>query len=158
MIGAFQAGVICTSNTNLVVNGDFRSNVAGWTPGILQGSVSSILAHDTTVFISGGLKISHFGYPSAGQSITGLVIGATYKLSGKMYSDTAYRGSIICGYAINNNFSSITVNDEANTILNKTVKFVAPATSMTVWAAKVRPSSGWAGGDFYVTDISLVMV
>jgi hypothetical protein len=110
------------------------------------------------VFISGGLKISHFGYPGAGQNITGLVIGATYKLSGKMYSDTAYRGSIICGYAINNNFSSITVDDNANTILNKTVTFVAPATSMTVWAAKVRPGSGWAGGDFYVTDISLVMV
>jgi hypothetical protein len=69
---------------SLVTNGTFDTNVSGWTADATYGGT---LTHDTTVFVGGGLKITHTGsYSGAYQAIT-TTIGKRYVVTASFDKD-----------------------------------------------------------------------
>jgi len=143
-----RAGAPEVLGPELVVNGDFSDGTTGWTPDIEQG-LDTVLTADTSIFPSGGMKLSAPMYPGGGQTISGLVVGTLYEVNASIYSDSL-RASIVIG----NNYAYTSVS-QVNEVNDLSLRFVATATSMVVWVAKVIPAVGWSSGDLYVSNISV---
>ena len=143
-----RAGAPEVLGPELVVNGDFSDGTTGWTPDIEQG-LDTVLTADTSIFPSGGMKLSAPMYPAGGQTISGLTVGTLYEVNASIYSDSL-RATIIIG----NNYAYTSVS-QVNEVNELSLRFVAAATSVVVWVAKVIPIVGWSSGDLYVSNISV---
>ena len=125
--------------SNLVYNGDFSSDVSGWTK---DGDASSTIGYD-----SGRLKVTAAtNYDGASQSVGGLVAGQTYKFSADYEFGTATQLQIRAGSEPSTDLSS----PSSGTAVNY---FVADSTSMTIY---VR--TGGSTGTIFFDNISVKKV
>ena len=125
--------------SELVTNGDFSSDVSGWTK---DGDASSTIGYD-----SGRLKVTAAtNYDGASQSVSGLVVGQTYKFSADYELGTATQLQIRAGSEPSTDLSS----PSSGTAVNY---FVADSTSMTIY---VR--TGGSTGTIFFDNISVKKV
>ena len=108
-----------TLGSNLVYNGDFPSDVSGWTK---NGDAASTIEYD-----SGRLKVTAAtNYDGASQSVGGLVAGQTYEFSADYEFGTATQLQLRAGSEPSTDISS----PSSGTAVNH---FTASATSMTIY-------------------------
>ena len=128
-----------TLGSNLVYNGDFPSDVSGWTK---DGDASSTIGYD-----SGRLKVTAAtNYDGASQSVGGLVAGQTYEFSADYEFGTATQLQIRAGSEPSTDISS----PSSGTAVNY---FTASATSMTIY---VR--TGGSTGTIFFDNVSVKKV
>ena len=128
-----------TLGSNLVYNGDFPSDVSGWTK---DGDASSTIGYD-----SGRLKVTAAtNYDGASQSVGGLVAGQTYEFSADYELGTATQLQIRAGSEPSTDISS----PSSGTAVNH---FTASATSMTIY---VR--TGGSTGTIFFDNVTVKKV
>lgn len=121
-----------------ITNGAFATNTTGWS---LVGAGGSMAA------VSGELEItgSGGGYPGARQTLTGLTVGNTYRLT-----CSARRGTTAQNVTVFAGSASVTVTGTASTPVS--MFFVAASTSVNI---EILINAGAASGTAYVDNVSV---
>ena len=128
-----------TLSPNLVTNGDFVSDISGWTK---SGDAASTIEWD-----SGRLKVTAAtNYDGAVQSVSGLVSGKTYKFSADYEFGTATQLQIRAGSEPSTDISS----PSSGTAVNY---FTASSATMSMY---IR--TGGSTGTMFFDNISIVQV
>jgi hypothetical protein len=142
----------------LVTNGDFGVNLTGWT---IDTGASAV--RDTTIFPSGGMLVTANGAINsyARQTITGLTVGRTYKITTQAYSPNtnAANNRATIGTQNSGFTTSGSVAQQAlNTVQTLSIVFVATGTSQTIYCSVVTAdfaSWGTNGSQGYFDNISV---
>jgi len=147
---------------NLVTNGQFGQSADNWAETVVSGSIA--FARDTTVFSSGGIKVTTGGgQASVTQTVTGLVVGARYTLSADLYTPSSNPGTDVATISLVNagynsdNAASTTADDS---IQLRTVTFTASSASQIIYLSVVRADYGTfapSGSIGYFDNISVIV-
>ena len=125
-----------TLGSELITNGDFASDISGWTK---SGDAASTIEWD-----GGKLKVTAAtNYDGASQSVSGLVAGQKYKFSAEYELGTATQLQIRAGSEPSTDLSS----PSSGTAVNY---FTASGTSMTIY---VR--TGGSTGTIFFNNVSI---
>ena len=136
---------------SLVTNGDFATNITGWTDPADGRSTSS--------FVSGTMRITNagsgIGYGYADQQITGLVIGQTYTVSWDVSAPaTLYSTRVTLGTT--NGGTPVFASVAAAVTGTQTFTFIARATSyylaLQIFTATLSISMDFDNVSVYETD------
>ena len=147
---------------NLVTNGQFGQSADNWAETVVSGSIA--FARDTTVFSSGGIKVTTGGGQSlVTQTLTGLVVGARYTLSADLYTPSSNPGTDVATISIVNagyNEGSAVSTDTNGIIQRKSFTFTASGTSQIIYLSVVRADYATfapSGSIGYFDNISVIV-
>jgi hypothetical protein len=158
--GAILAALAIPARANLIANGDFATNIAGWTTG--GGGCVGNPTWDAGGNPTGSVLLNGCGEssvdPFASQILAGLTIGATYTVNWDMQLH-----SNVAGGGTGKSFG-VFLDTEAGTPLalaefldtawhNQQISFVATSTSHTIFFAG-ELDARTPGGPGLTTDVS----